>query len=80
MCIDDSPYLQRFCKEVVVWRALRHPNVLPLLGVTMTGGRFVMVSEWMVGGNICEFVKANSAADRLGLVRSLLAVFVFACS
>ena len=56
----------------MTWNALRHPNVLPLLGVTMTEGRFVMVSEWMVKGNINEFVKANPNADRLGLVSSLL--------
>lgn len=59
---------QRFCREVVVWNALRHKNVLPLLGVTMTEDQLVMVSEWMVGGNIMEFVNANVHADRLKLV------------
>ena len=60
--------IQRFCEEVVAWKALRHPNVLPLLGATMTEGRFVMVSEWMVKGDIKEFVKANANADPLELV------------
>lgn len=50
------------------WSALRHPNVLPLLGVTMAGGRFVMVSEWMINGNINEFLGNNRGADRLELV------------
>jgi len=36
----------------------------------MTENRFVMVSEWMVKGNINEFVKAEPNADRLGLVCS----------
>ena len=53
----------------MVWRALRHPNVLQLLGVTVTENRFVMVSEWMVRGNINEFVEADANPDRLGLVR-----------
>jgi len=52
----------------MVWNTLRHPNVLPLLGVTMTKNRFVMVSEWMWNGNINEFVKANSDVNRLKLV------------
>ena len=52
----------------MAWRALRHPNVLQLLGVTVIENRFVMVSEWMVKGNIDEFVKADTEADRLGLV------------
>ena len=51
-----------------MWSALRHPNVLPLLGATMTGLQFVMVSEWMANGSINEFVKSRSDADRLGLV------------
>ena len=51
-----------------MWKALCHLNVLPLLGVTMTDTRFVMVSEWMANGNINQFVKTNIDADRLGLV------------
>ena len=53
---------------VTVWGALDHPNVLPLLGVTMTEARFVMVSRWMENGNINEFVEANPDVDRLQLV------------
>jgi hypothetical protein len=55
--------------DVVTWNSLRHPNVLRLLGVTMTKTQFVMVSEWMVKGTINEFVKANANTDRLELVR-----------
>ena len=54
----------------MVWRALHHPNVLPLLGVTMTENQFVMVSEWMENDNINKFVKGNPDADLLGLVCS----------
>ena len=63
--------MQRFCKEVVTWKALCHQNVLPLLGVTMTEDptRFVMVSEWMDNGDINRFVKAHPDVDRLQLVR-----------
>ena len=52
----------------MVWGALRHPNVLPLLGVTMSENRFVMVSEWMENGNINRFVKMHTDVDRLELV------------
>ena len=63
----DQPN-QRLCKEVVSWSALRHPNVLPLLGVTMNDSHFAMVSEWMENRNINEFVEANPDANRLELV------------
>jgi len=35
----------------------------------MADNRFVMVSEWMVKGNINEFLGANVDTDRLELVR-----------
>jgi hypothetical protein len=60
--------VQRFCEVVVAWKFLCHPNILPLLGVTMTENQFLMVSEWMPNGKINEFVKADVAADRLKLV------------
>ena len=56
----------------MTWKALRHPNVLPLVGVTMADSRFGMVSEWMMNGNINEFVRTHDDADRLGLVRIFL--------
>ena len=60
--------VQMFCKEVVTWRSLHHPNVLPLLGVTMGEKVFAMVSEWMVNGNINEFVEAHRDVNRFELV------------
>ena len=63
----------------MAWRALRHPNVLRLLGVTVSETRFAMVSKWMVRGSIDEFVKADINADRLRLVRLSFEFFVFAC-
>ena len=60
--------MQMFCKEVMTWKALRHQNVLPLLGVMMSGNQFAMVSEWMANGNINEFVKTHRGANRFKLV------------
>ncbi|KAF9643873.1 kinase-like protein [Thelephora ganbajun] len=68
---DNFDRIRRtFCREVMTWRTLRHPNVLPLLGMTMTENQFVMVSEWMYNGNINEFLRRNGAsANRLELLR-----------
>ena len=60
--------LQRFCREAVAWKHLRHPNILPLLGVTVGEQRFAMVSEWMENGNINKFIKRNRHANRAELV------------
>ena len=60
--------VQRFCKQVIMWKCLHHPNVLPLLGVIVSGGHIAMVSEWMTNGNINEFVGAHRDVNRFELV------------
>ena len=51
--------------------------MLPLLGVIMSETKFTMVSKWMPNGNINEFVRSRSNANRFELVSSL---FIFASS
>ena len=50
------------------WKALRHPNALPLLGVMMDNNEFAMVSKWMANGNIVEFIEKRRDANRFKLV------------
>ena len=57
-----------------MWKALQHPNVLPLIGVMMSETRFAMISDWMDNGNINDFVKAHPDADRPGLVSFLFEI------
>ncbi|KAF9783960.1 kinase-like domain-containing protein [Thelephora terrestris] len=65
---DLRKVTRRFCKEFITWKFLRHPNVLPLLGVIMSGNQLMMVSEWMPNGNITEFVKTHENVNRLELL------------
>ena len=51
-----------------MWDTLRHPNVLPLLGVAMSNSQFAMVSEWMMNGNVNEYIKTHKDANRFELV------------
>ena len=60
--------LQRFCREAVTWKHLRHPNILPLLGVIMSEHQFAMVSEWIVNGDIDEFIRRDRHVNRIELV------------
>ena len=60
--------LQRFCREAVAWKHLQHPNILPLLGVTVSGHRFMMVSKWMENGNIIQFIGKDQDINRTLLV------------
>ena len=48
---------------------LSHPNILSLIGVNIDSrtGRYSMISEMMVNGNIKEYIR-KSSADRHRLV------------
>lgn len=49
-----------------MWRHVEHKNILPLLGVTPAP--LQLISEWMPGGDLKEYVREYPGADRLGLV------------
>jgi serine/threonine protein kinase len=49
-----------------MWKRLMHPNIVPLLGITVKP--FHLVSGWMSGGDLQNYIKEHPGADRLGLV------------
>ncbi|KAH8796246.1 kinase-like domain-containing protein [Flagelloscypha sp. PMI_526] len=65
--------VKRFCHETLVWRQLRHPNVLRFLGVTETlfPGKFSLVSPFMKNGNVISYLEANPSHDRLAVVMDI---------
>ncbi|KAF9780901.1 kinase-like domain-containing protein, partial [Thelephora terrestris] len=48
-----------FCKEAVIWRHLHHPNIVPLIGVAISPGQCLLVSDWVDNGTIDQFIKMN---------------------
>ena len=68
--VSTAP-LQIFCKGVVLWNTLSHPNILKLVGVQgdMEAGLFTTVSKWMEHGSIMDYIETNHA-NRLELVRA----------
>ena len=49
-----------------MWKHLTHPNIVPLLGVTITP--YQLISTWMSGGDLPGYIEKNPNADRLKLV------------
>lgn len=49
-----------------MWKRLRHPNIVPFLGVTTDPLQFV--SEWMPNGTLTDYVNDHAGADRITLV------------
>jgi len=62
---------QNFYEEAVTWKYLKHANIVPLLGITITPSSFQLISDWIPGGNLTEYIKNHPGADRLGLVGAL---------
>jgi hypothetical protein len=70
--------LQSFRKEVVTWKCLRHPNIVPFLGISNIFP-FCVVSEWMSGGTISAFLAKYPEQNRSRYVR-MCAISVTALS
>lgn len=64
--------MQAFCKEVVIWKYLNHPNILPFIGAAMVteqgSEKYEILSEFMENGEIWRFIEKNRSANRLELV------------
>ena len=47
----------------VIWKRLTHLNILPFLGTTIAP--LQLISAWMSGSDLQEYIKKNLDADRL---------------
>ncbi|PCH41787.1 kinase-like protein [Wolfiporia cocos MD-104 SS10] len=66
---DSQRTRKDFCREVVVWRHLKHRNVGEFLGThNNTQTRMSLVSKWMPNGSIKNFIKRVPTANRLQLI------------
>ena len=52
-----------------MWKRLEHKNIVPLLGITPTP--LQLISDWMPGGDLTEYIKNNPGVDRPDLVGTL---------
>ena len=60
---------QAFHQVTVVWKHLAHPNIVPLLGVTIDPPQ--LISDRMPGGNLTEYITGHPDANRIRLVSDL---------
>jgi serine/threonine protein kinase len=57
-----------FIHELLLWRYLRHPNIVPFMGSCDTFG-VCLVSQWMEGGTIDVYLRDHPEGDRTRYVR-----------
>ncbi|OCH89035.1 kinase-like protein [Obba rivulosa] len=55
-----------FCREAVVWKRLRHPNITPFIGIDETSfpSRIAIVCKWMPYGTVAAYLSRHRAANR----------------
>jgi serine/threonine protein kinase len=53
----------------VTWKCLRHPNIVPFLGIHKDL-RVTIISEWMPNGTIASFFGSNPEEHRSSYVRN----------
>jgi serine/threonine protein kinase len=58
---------QAYLHELIMWRCLRHPNIVPFIG---TSEQFPvsLVSEWMSGGTVTAFLREHPEEERSSIV------------
>ena len=64
-------FYQEFYHEIVRWKYISHPNVLPFLGVLEESPglpRFCIISPWLENGNILEYLSKSPNVNRFELV------------
>ncbi|KAG5735513.1 Protein kinase byr2 [Termitomyces sp. T112] len=65
----DSKAQKRFEQEINIWASLQHKHILPFFGIVTDQGQHIqMVSPWQEFGNVLEYVKRVSNANRIHLL------------
>ncbi|CAE6539131.1 unnamed protein product [Rhizoctonia solani] len=64
---------KRTQRELSIWSSLKHPNILPLMGVCSFRGGTGLVSEWQDNGNAIDWVRMNPSVDRFRLCKGICA-------
>lgn len=56
---------QMLHREALIWRQIKHPRILPFLGLCVTGQppRSCMISPWMHGGSLAALLKSQPDID-----------------
>ncbi|KAJ7839211.1 kinase-like domain-containing protein, partial [Mycena olivaceomarginata] len=64
---------KELAREVLIWKELSHPNVLPLLGIDLTARKpsCCLVSPWMENGNVTAFLERHPDFNKSSLVRDI---------
>ncbi|KAJ7286752.1 kinase-like domain-containing protein [Mycena rebaudengoi] len=64
--VHPNGFLQKFCREALVWQDLQHPYILPLIGIdheSFPATSLCMVSPWMEHGTALRYLNDHGRAN-----------------
>ncbi|KIK56135.1 hypothetical protein GYMLUDRAFT_825171 [Collybiopsis luxurians FD-317 M1] len=66
---------KQFCREALVWRQLKHPNILSLLGINteLFSPSLCLVSPWMKNRDVITYLKQNQNHNLLSVLQDVAA-------
>ncbi|KAJ3352927.1 hypothetical protein GGF32_003262 [Allomyces javanicus] len=64
----DRPVLELVAKEACIWSSLRHPHVLPLLGVSLKSNPPFLVMPLMESGDLTAYSRGKPPHEHLRLL------------
>ena len=68
---ERSQIARTFHQMAVVWKHMKHLNIVPFLGVTLDP--LQLISDRMPGGDLTEYITSHPGVDRISLVSDLSA-------
>jgi len=64
---------RRHEREMTVWSKLRHPNILPFLGLAeVDGWAPCFISPFMPNGDVLAYMQSNPKVDRILIIRGVV--------
>ena len=67
--LRDPISLQRYYKNLAVWNGLNYPNVVIVHSAGSDIARLCVVSSWMPGGDLLQFLREHPRANRAAITR-----------
>ncbi|KAF7378237.1 Kinase-like protein [Mycena sanguinolenta] len=72
--IDQQDMRRRFYREALIWQRLRHPNIVPLIGIDTENfpPSLCLVSPWMKNGTVNAYLRGKEGDERQRTINRLI--------
>ncbi|KAK5574639.1 hypothetical protein RB653_009892 [Dictyostelium firmibasis] len=73
LVLIDPDYFKFMLREIKILKGMRHPNIVQYIGACSHEGRYMIVTEYIKGGDLHQFIKARGVSNIPWTLRMKLA-------